>query len=304
MDSDTNNTATGKLPVTVRGDTLYKITATKGISFEVFPPKKNSAASTVLEPLKLLASYNPSFISVTYSAAGSENSAATVNIASHIQDAHKIPSVAHLTCLNSDKDNIRAVLAELSEKRIFNILALRGDRVDGVTPKTDFAHASDLISFIRAEYGDRFCVGGACYPEGHTENLPAADLANLKRKADSGADFLVSQLFFENGYFYDFLDRARAININVPIYAGVMPVTSVSQIQRMVTMCGASLPRKLSRLFAKYEGDADGFKKAMLGYSVAQVAGLIAAGVDGVHLYTMNKPDVAKVITDAVKGIL
>ena len=193
-------------------------------------------------------------------------------------------------------------LQELREEGVENILALRGDKIPGVEPKTDFLHASDLIAFIREQGG--FSVSGACYPEVHTEAPdPITDIRNLKKKVDAGAGHLVSQLFFDNGAFYSFVERARIAGITVPIEAGIMPVVNARQILRMVSLCGASLPPKFTRMISRFEQNPTALRDAGIAYAIDQIVDLIAQGVEGIHLYTMNDPDVARRISQAVENL-
>ena len=193
-------------------------------------------------------------------------------------------------------------IAQLREEGVEDILALRGDKIPGVEPKIDFLHASDLIAFIREQGG--FSVSGACYPEVHTEAPdPIADIRNLKKKVDAGAGHLVSQLFFDNGAFYSFVERARIAGITVPIEAGIMPVVNARQILRMVSLCGASLPPKFTRMISRFEQNPTALRDAGIAYAIDQIVDLIAQGVEGIHLYTMNDPDVAQRISQAVENL-
>ncbi len=210
--------------------------------------------------------------------------------------------MAHLTCVAAGKEDVDRILAELKADGVENILALRGDINPDYPPKTDFKYASELVSYIR-EHGD-FGVSAACYPEGHPESPdPVSDIRHLKEKVDAGAQHLVSQLFFENDDFFRFLERARIAGINVPIEAGIMPVLSKSSILRMVSMCGASIPAKLTRILARYGDHPDALREAGIAYAIDQITDLIAGGVDGIHLYTMNNPDVAKQVTESISSI-
>ena len=265
-------------------------------SFEVFPPKKSSPIETVFGKLDEICALKPDFISVTYGAGGSENRNRTCEIASRIKNDLGVESVAHLTCVNSSKAEIDAILEEFRQHKIENILALRGDYVQGVEPKRDFLYASELVAYIREKGG--FDLAGACYPEGHVEaEDEIADVLNLRKKVDAGATHLISQLFFDNSAYYRFLERAR-------IEAGIMPVTNKSQIERMVSLCGASLPAKFSKIMQRYESRPEALRDAGIAYAVEQIVDLIANGVDGIHLYTMNNPYSARKITEAVSSLL
>ncbi len=271
-------------------------------SCEIFPPKKDAPADSIFHTLDGLSELRPDFISVTFGAGGSQVNRSTAEIAAMIQDRCHIPSMAHMTCVAVGRAEAEHMLAALRESGVENVLALRGDVNPDYPPKTDFAHASDLITFIRAQ-GD-FGISAACYPEGHVESPDlASDVRYLKAKVDAGAQHLVSQLFFDNEDFFRFLERCRAAGIDVPIEAGVMPVLSKSSIQRMVSMCGASMPRKLTRILARYGDHPKALREAGIAYAIDQIADLIAGGVDGVHLYTMNQPDVARQIADSLASI-
>jgi len=272
-------------------------------SFEVFPPKKTSSIDVIYSTLEQMRDLSPDFISVTYSAGGSGNGHLSCEIASKIKDEYGITPMIHLPSINYTKSEISDVLTELQKRGIENILALRGDINPDIEPKKDFKHASDLIEFIKSE-GD-FDIAGACYPEVHAEaeNM-VEDLRNLKKKVESGADHLISQLFFDNNAFYEFREKAVIAGIDVPIEAGIMPVVNKNQIERMVSMCGASLPAKFSKIMQKYEHNPDALRDAGIAYAVNQIVDLVANGVDGIQLYTMNNDYVAQKISSAVSGII
>ncbi len=273
------------------------------LSFEVFPPKKTAPIETIYNTLDELKNLSPDFISVTYGAGGSLNSSSTIEIASAIKNRYGIESIAHLPCINLSKEEVLSVLDKLKENCIENILALRGDISPDYPIKNDFKHASDLVSFIR-EHGD-FNIIGACYPEGHPESKNLIDdIINLKRKVDSGTNQLVSQLFFDNDKFYSFLERARCAGITVPIEAGIMPVLNKKQIERMVSLSNATLPKKFVTMMEKYEDKPEAIRDAGIAYAVDQIVDLISQGVDGIHLYTMNNAYVAQKISEAVKSII
>ena len=272
-------------------------------SLEVFPPKKTMPIETIYKTLDELAEIKPDFISVTYGAGGSENCAATLEIASTIKQKYNIESVAHLPGINLSKEDVINMLSDFKKHGINNILALRGDGIPDVEPVGDFNHADELVSFIKSN-GD-FHVAGACYPEGHTESDDLiTDIKYLKRKVDAGCDHLISQLFFDNDHFYRFRERCDLAGINVPIEAGIMPVLNKNQIERMVTMCGASLPNKFVKMMARYENNPEALKDAAIAYAVDQIVDLISQGVNGIHLYTMNKPDTAKRIYGSIASLL
>ncbi len=271
-------------------------------SFEIFPPKKTSPIEVIYDTLDELQGLKPDFISVTFSAGGSGNGGYACEIASRIKKSGITPMI-HLPCINYSKDEINATLNEIKARGIENILALRGDINPNIPPKQDFHYASDLISYIRSQ--GKFDIAGACYPECHpdADNL-VEDIMNLKKKVDAGADHLITQLFFDNDTFYDFREKAALAGINVPIEAGIMPVVNKNQIERMVTTCGASLPRKFVKIMQRYEHNPEALRDAGIAYAVNQIVDLVASGVDGIHLYTMNNPYVARKISEAVSGII
>lgn len=272
-------------------------------SFEVFPPKKTTPIEAINGNLGEIAALNPDYISVTYSAGGSGDTASTSEIAALIKEKHGIEPVAHLTCLRYSKAEIAETLNDLSAHGVENILALRGDKTPDCPPKDDFRYASELVSFIKSHGG--FDVAGACYPEGHTEAPDlATDILNLRKKVDAGTDFLLSQLFFDNTYFYDFLEKMKIAGINVPVEAGIMPITNKNQIERMVTICGASLPQKFVKAICRYENNPEALRDAGIAYATDQIVDLLSRGVDGIHIYTMNNPYIARKITESVKNLI
>lgn len=272
-------------------------------SFEIFPPKKDGSIDTVYKTLDGLVDLKPDFISVTYGAGGSLPGCSTREIVSIIKEKYHMESIAHLTCVNSAKEDIDRVIGEFEQSGIENVLALRGDVNPDIPPKKDFSYASELIEYMKERSSLSF--SGGCYPEGHPEaDSLDADIENLKRKVDAGAEHLISQLFFDNNLFYNFLDKARAKGINVPIEAGIMPCVNAKQIQRMVTMCGASLPHKFTRIISRYGDNPEAMRGAGIAYAVDQIIDLAANGVDGIHLYTMNNPYIARKISESVSGIL
>ena len=271
-------------------------------SLEIFPPKKTASIQTIYDTLDALSDISPDFISVTYGAGGNPADRSTVQIASTIKHQYHIEPLAHLTCVNSTREHIGLVLDDLRENEVENILALRGDLNPNVPPQTDYRYACDLIREIERHGG--FDIAAACYPEGHPESPDAvSDLRYLKQKVDAGAQHLVSQLFFDNEDFLRFLERARIAGITVPIEAGIMPVLNQKSIERMVSLCGASIPRKLSRILARYGDHPEALREAGIAYAIDQISDLVAAGVDGIHLYTMNNPAVARQISDSVSAI-
>ena len=274
-------------------------------SFEVFPPKKDSPIESIYSKLEEISALKPDFISVTYGAGGTAGHSRTCEIASKIKYDFGIESVAHLTCVNSSKQDIDSNLIDLKKNGIENILALRGDYINGVEPKKDFLYASDLCEYICKNYKDSFDLSGGCYPEVHGEaENEVEDILNLRKKVDAGAEHLISQLFFDNSVYYKFLERAKIAGINVPIEAGIMPVTNKNQIERMVAMCGASLPAKFSKAMQRYENNPEALRDAGIAYAIEQIVDLLANGVDGIHLYTMNNPYVARKITESISRLL
>lgn len=272
------------------------------LSYEVFPPKPTSPVNTIYDTLAELKELSPDFISVTYGAGGGKNNSETFKIAQSIKNSG-IESVAHLPCIGLKREDVASRLDELKAIGVENILALRGDIPDGGCDKGDFDHASDLISFIKS-YGD-FDVIAACYPEGHIESANRVeDIRNLKRKVDAGADHLITQLFFDNEYFYSFEEYCQLAGINVPIEAGIMPVTNKKQIERMASLCGVALPKKLVKMLHRYENDPVAMRDAGIAYAVDQIVDLVAQGVDGIHLYTMNNSYIARKIHEAVRNLV
>ena len=272
-------------------------------SFEIFPPKKDGSIDTIYSTLDGLSDLHPDFISVTYGAGGSEANVITSEIAGLIKRKYNTESIAHLTCVNSTKEDIDFQLAQFKKQGIENVLALRGDINPDIPPKKDFEHASDLISYMKERSDLGF--SGACYPEGHVEcESLDRDIENLKIKVDAGATHLISQLFFDNSSFYKFIEKTRAAGIKVPIEAGIMPCVNAKQIQRMVGMCGASLPSKFTKMISRYENNPEAMRSAGIAYAVDQIIDLCANGVDGIHLYTMNNPVIARKIAESVSSVI
>ena len=273
------------------------------LSFEIFPPKPTADEKVIYETLDGLSGLNPDFISVTYGAGGGNNCRKTVRIASDIKHKYGIESIAHLPCINLSENDAVCILNQLKENEIENILALRGDISPDIKPNGRFHHANELIRFIYERYD--FNIIAACYPEGHPESKNiVADIENLKRKADAGASQLVTQLFLDNDYFYSFQERVALAGINLPIEAGIMPVTNKKQIERMVKLCGVHLPKKFMRVMDKYENNPEALRDAGIAYAIDQIVDLTAHGADGIHLYTMNNTYVARKIYEAVHSML
>lgn len=265
------------------------------VSFEVFPPNNIYSLEDVYSSIDELAKLQPDFMSVTYGAGGATRGR-TVEIASRIKNNNKIEALAHLTCLGAKTNEIDDILKQLRKNNIENILALRGDKPkDGLPVENgDFKYAQDLVSYIKKI--EEFSIGGAYYPEGHQETNDLLDLFNLKTKVDSGIDFLVSQIFFDNEFFYRFRDKLNKLQIDVPLVAGIMPVTNAKQIKKITSMCGCSIPEKFQKILNKYENNPQALKEAGIAYATEQIVDLITSDIDGIHLYTMNKVDTAKKI--------
>lgn len=273
------------------------------LSFEIFPPKKDSALKDIDETLGILCECKPDFISVTFGAGGTSNNNRTIELARKIKHEYHVEPLVHLTCLTYDKKEIQEFTKVLQDNGLENVLALRGDRNPDIPAREDFRHANELTSYLK-QCGD-FCVAGACYPESHPESEDrVADIVHLKEKVDAGDEFLISQLFFENDYFYSFQESCRIAGIQVPITPGIMPVINKAQIERMTTMCGASLPERFRRIMNKFENNKEALYDAGMSYALSQIIDLLAHDVDGIHLYTMNNPRVARTICDGIKNIL
>lgn len=271
------------------------------LSFEVFPPKKESVFESVRAAIDELAVQSIDYMSVTYGAGGSTTKN-TAEIAGHIQNDLSRTALAHLTCVSSTREQIRDILDDLRSRGICNILALRGDiPKDCAFPLSgQYSHASELVREIK-EYGG-FCIGGACYPEGHPDSATQEeDIDYLKRKVEAGCSFLVTQLFFDNNLFYEFRNKLVKKNINVPVTAGIMPLTNAKQIQKMCVLSGgAAMPGKFTKMFAKYQDNPAALKQAGIAYAVDQITDLLSNDVDGIHIYTMNRPDVAEKIVSSI----
>ncbi|KYN78541.1 methylenetetrahydrofolate reductase [NAD(P)H] [Clostridium sporogenes] len=271
-------------------------------SFEIFPPKVTSSIETIYETLEELKDLTPDFISVTYGAGGSLKDNKTCELSSLVKNKYGIEALAHLTCINSTREDIDSIINELKENNIENILALRGDILKGKNIIGEYNYAFELIRKIKEN--NNFGIAGACYPEGHIEcESLEKDIKELKRKVDAGAEHLISQLFFDNNTFYEFLNRTEQKNIKVPIQAGIMPVVNKKQIERIVKISGAILPKKFIKILDKYEYDKEAIRDAGIAYAVEQIVDLVSSGVKGIHLYTMNNPYIARKITESTKSI-
>ena len=276
------------------------IKSKRTLSFEVFPPKKDGEdKEKLLATIDALTSFSPDFISVTYGAGGS-NSKNTVEIADYIQNHARVTALAHITGGPSSPETVASLARSLRERNIENVLCLRGDKPVGYEAEycKYFAHATDLAAFL-APYG--FTLGAACYPEGHPEAASLEeDLKMVKLKTDSGVSHLVTQLFFDNATFYDFRDKAAKAGITATVSAGIMPITNTTQVERIVSMCGVQIPTAFSKICANYQGED--LYKAGIDYAIGQIRDLIDNGVKGIHLYTMNKGDVARAVFNAFEG--
>ena len=273
-------------------------------SFEIFPPKFTSSVETIYNTLEELKDLNPDYISVTYGAGGSMRNNKTIELSSLVKNKYKIEAVAHLTCIGSSKDDIMYYLKEIKNNNIENILALRGDIPNYNYISGELKYATDLISYIR-DSNMNFNIASACYPEGHIENKSLKlEIENMRRKEDAGVSNFISQLFFDNNLYYNFLDKVKGANIRKPIEAGIMPVTNKKQIERMVALSGAKLPDKFKRVLDKYEYNPEALRDAGIAYAVEQIVDLISTGVDGIHLYVMNNPYLAKKISGSIESII
>lgn len=272
------------------------------LSFEVFPPKKDGEFEKAFEVLKALGELAPDFISVTYGAGGSR-AGKTIELASYIQNTLGIDAVAHMTCVGSRKDDLLSISEALNANNITYVLALRGDRPKDMSDEQyaarDFVHANDMMHFLQEN--TQLHMAGACYPEKHFESFSLeSDLNNLVRKQEAGAEFFISQMFFDNDYYYSFLEKAGRKGISVPICAGIMPITSAAQLGTTISLSGSSIPKALSDLIAAYGEDKAEMRKAGIDYAIRQISDLQENGVNNIHIYTMNKPKMAREIYEAV----
>ena len=272
------------------------------LSFEVFPPKEEAAFEPVEAAAFEIAKLSPAFMSVTYGAGGG-TSKYTVEIAADLKEKFGVTSLAHLTCVASSREHVHRVVERLKEHEICNIMALRGDiPKDGVIHH-DYKYASELIAELKT-LGD-FCIGGACYPEGHVESATKAeDILHLKEKVNAGCDFLTTQMFFDNDLLYNFLYQIRDKGITVPVVAGIMPVTNAKQMKRILSMSGAYIPSKFRAIVDKFGDNPAAMRQAGVAYATDQIVDLIANGVNAIHVYSMNKPDVAAQIKSSLSEII
>ena len=274
-------------------------------SLEIFPPKRKTNRESLDDTGAQLAECQPDFISVTYGAGGNIADNSTCEIAANIKKGYGIETVAHLTCVNSTREDVQEMIARFQDADIENVMALRGDIVPGEDIKREFKHANELAIEIQRKCNDQLEILGACYPEGHyqSESL-ASDIQNLKYKIGAGVKVLITQLFFDNDAFYEFLDLARSAGITVPISAGIMPIVRASQIEKTVQLSGASLPHVFTAMISQYEHDPLGLYEAGTQYAIRQIRDLIEHGVDGIHLYTMNDPNVAINVWEGIRDLL
>jgi methylenetetrahydrofolate reductase (NADPH) len=277
------------------------------LSFEVFPPKTDSNFDSVKHATEEIAKLSPSFMSVTYGAGGG-TSKYTLEIAKNIKEAYGVPTLAHLTCVSSTKETVRERIAQIKEAGIENIMALRGDLTLELAASDrsgwDYKHAIDLIHEIKASGAD-FCIGGACYPEIHPESAnQKEDIKYLKEKVDAGCSFLTTQMFFDNNLLYNFLYKIRESGITVPIIPGVMPITNANQVDRAIKLSGSFMPQRFKSLVDKFGSSPGAMKQAGIAYATDQIIDLFSNGIKNVHVYSMNKPDVAKKIIDNLSNII
>ena len=277
------------------------------LSFEVFPPKSASAFDSIKAATEEIASLSPAFVSVTYGSGGG-TSRYTIDIAENIEKKYSVPTLAHLTCVSSTRDTVRARIADMKTAGIQNVMALRGDIPEHMIGKDrsswDYRYAVELVREIRQSDAD-FCIGGACYPEIHPESLDRRDdIIHLKEKVDAGCDFLTTQMFFDNELYYSFVEEARGAGINLPIIPGVMPITNANQIDRAISLSGSYMPRRFLALVERFGDDPSAMTQAGVAYATDQIIDLFANGVTNVHVYSMNKPYVARAILNNLSDIL
>lgn len=272
------------------------------VSCEMFPPKPGKPLENTQQVVHEIAAYKPSFMSVTYGAGGS-NSKNTLSIAEEVQKSG-VTALAHLTCVGQDEENLRASINAFKASGIENILALRGDIPEGDTAPQTFPHASDLINAIRREGAD-FCIGGACYPEGHPESYNSdADIDGVRRKVESGCEFLTTQMFFDNNILYNYMFKLLRHDIRVPVIAGIMPVTNAKQIKRIMSLSSSSIPTRFKAIVDRFANNPEAMKQAGIAYATEQIIDLIANDVTHIHIYTMNRPDIAGSIMTNLSKII
>ena len=280
---------------------------TLSLSFEVFPPKTDTSFESVKHATEEIAKLTPSFMSVTYGAGGG-TSRYTLDIAKNIKERYGVSTLAHLTCVSSTKETVHERIKDIKEAGIQNIMALRGDIPQGMEnddrSKWDYRHAVDLIRELKEADGD-FCIGGACYPEVHPESINQKDdIKYLKEKVDAGCDFLTTQMFFDNNLLYNFLYKIREAGITVPVIAGIMPITNATQVERAIKLSGSFMPQRFKSIVDKFGSNPDAMKQAGIAYATDQIIDLFANNITNVHVYSMNKPDVAEKIQSNLSDIL
>ena len=272
------------------------------VSFEVFPPKTDTVFENVKRACEAIAELHPAFVSVTYGAGGGV-SKYTLDIAENIKKIHGVPSVAHLTCVSSSRNDVKEKISAMRTAGINNVMALRGDIPSGYT-KGDFSHAVELVEELRA-FGNEFCVGGACYPEVHPESsCSIEDIKYLKQKVDAGVDFLTTQMFFDNPMFYSFMYRIREAGITVPVLPGIMPIVDAKQIKRAKELSGSYMPPRFLSMVDKFGSSPEAMKQAGIAYATDQIIDLYANGINHVHVYSMNRPEVAEKILANISEII
>ncbi len=272
------------------------------LSFEVFPPKTSDKFEAVQSAVDKIAALSPDFMSVTYGAGGG-TSDYTVAVTKHIKEQFGVTALAHLSCISSKREEVKDKLAHLKAEGIENVLALRGDLPEGFSDNLDYKYASELVAEIKAAGG--FCVGGACYPEGHPESPTLfSDIENLKKKVDAGCDFLTTQMFFDNDVYYSFLSKVREAGVYAPVIAGIMPVTNAKQIKRIISLSGGSLPTRFKRILDRFGDNPEAMAQAGIIYACEQIIDLYANGVKAVHVYSMNKPQIAAEIKKNLSYII
>ncbi|MBQ3793776.1 MAG: methylenetetrahydrofolate reductase [Lachnospiraceae bacterium] len=277
------------------------------LSFEVFPPKKETSFENVKVATEEIASFHPSFMSVTYGAGGG-TSRFTIDIAQNIQQKFGVPTLAHLTCVSSSKDTVKAQIEAMKQAGIENVMALRGDLTPELEQtdrsKWDYQYAIQLIRELKESNGD-FCIGAACYPELHPESAnQKEDIQHLKEKVEAGADFLTTQMVFDNNLFFNFMYKLREAGVTCPVVPGIMPITNANQVERAIKLSGSFMPQRFKSLVDHFGSDPEAMKQAGIAYATDQIIDLYANGISTVHVYSMNKPDVAKAIQDNLSAII
>lgn len=274
-------------------------------SFEIFPPKRESNIDSIYRTVEGLTECSPDFISVTYGAGGTSSNYLTCDIAARIKHEYGIEPLAHLTCVNSSKLDVRIMIERFIDANIENVMALRGDIIPDMERQNDFEHANDLAIELQRKCQERIEILGACYPEGHYQSKSIdEDIQNLKYKIGAGVKVLITQLFFDNDKFYSYVGKARNMGIKVPITAGIMPIVKKSQIEKTIKLSGSSIPDDFAAMIEKYQDNPEALYDAGIDYAVRQARDLIMNGTDGIHIYTMNNADVARRVHSGVKDLL